>query len=81
MLYSLTGKMADVSSARASSVLSLMGYSGLLFCPPLYGWVAQYWDYPMIFVGVIVMLTLLVIGLDVVRRRFSQSSDECDGMR
>ena len=73
MLYSLAGKMTDVSSARTSSVLSLMGYSGLLFCPPLYGLVAQYWDYPMIFIGVIIMLGLLVIGLNVIRSRCSAS--------
>lgn len=70
LLFSLSGRIPDVSSSAASSFVSVFGYGGggLLFCPPLFGWLAEHFGIDAIFDAVILILLALCAGAFAVRK-------------
>ncbi len=63
MIYSLAGRLPGVTAAQASSVVSILGYTGLLLCPPAFGFIAHHWRYGAIFGTVTGLLVLLLLGI------------------
>ena len=63
MIYSLAGRLPDITAAQASSVVSVLGYTGLLLCPPAFGFIAHRWNYGAVFGTVTALLGLLLAGI------------------
>ena len=63
LIYSLAGRLPGVTSALASSAVSILGYTGLLLCPPCFGVIARHWHYSAIFSTVTGLLVLLLAGV------------------
>lgn len=63
MIYSLAGRLPNLSAAQASSVVSILSYTGLLLCPPVFGIIAHHWNYSAIFGTVTGLLVLLLLGV------------------
>ncbi len=75
MIYSLAGRLPNLSAAQASSVVSILGYTGLLLCPPAFGLIAHHWSYNAIFITVTGLLALLLAGILLLAAILKRSSD------
>ena len=68
LLYGAAGHLSSISAARAASVVSVIGYTGLLFCPPLFGFLAHITSYSTVFEVVSGLLLVLALGNAVCSR-------------
>lgn len=68
LLYGAAGHLSSISAARAASVVSVIGYTGLLFCPPLFGFLAHITSYSTVFEVVSGLLLVLSLGNAVCSR-------------
>ena len=62
LLYGVAGQVSSLSAARAASVVSVIGYTGLLFCPPLFGFLAHLTTYSTVYEVVSGLLLVLMLG-------------------
>lgn len=59
--FSRAGAIKDVSTARATSLVSLLAYAGLLFAPPAFGLSAEHFGLHTALCAVPVLLTITVL--------------------
>lgn len=69
ILFSISGNLPGVTPSQASSLVSLLGYCGLLLCPAFFGFLAEHAGLDSIFVVVIGFLVALMAGSLVLRGR------------
>ena len=59
--FSRAGAIKGVSTARATSLVSLLAYAGLLFAPPAFGISAEHFGLHTALSAVPVLLTILLV--------------------
>lgn len=69
VLFSLAGNYPNVNIAKACAAVSLLAYSGLLFFPPLLGFVAYNYGLDKIMFVVLVLCILLCFGIIALGRK------------
>lgn len=62
ILFSRAGASPGISAAQASSVISIMGYSGLLFFPPVLGFIGEHWGLGRALLVVLASCLILAAG-------------------
>lgn len=62
LLFSFAGKIPGITASKASSVVSLFGYGGLLFCPPIFGFLAEHFSMTDVFIAAALFLVILAAG-------------------
>jgi fucose permease len=62
ILFSAAGKQAGVSAGAGVSVVTTMGYSGILAAPSLIGFVGERTGFSPVFVGVAALLFLVLLA-------------------
>lgn len=72
LMFSRAGSVPGVSPADASALVSFLGYSGLLFFPPLLGYVAQITGLAKALTLAIVLCALIVLLSFALRRYKTQ---------
>lgn len=68
VLFSRAGALPTVAPRKASAVVSIMSYSGLLFFPPLLGFIAQKKSLPEALLVVLFACALLAAGAFVLKK-------------
>lgn len=69
ILFSRAGEYPGVSPGEASAVVSVLAYSGLLFFPPLLGWLAHSVGLDKALVVVLALCCLLIAGTLLLKGR------------
>lgn len=69
ILFSRAGSHPGVSPGKASTVVSLLSYSGLLFFPPLLGFVAQGYGLQKSLCIVFIVCILITLGTWLLRKK------------
>lgn len=72
---SAAGNLPNIPSGIAASLVASVGYSGILLAPPLFGIVAQKWDYATIFMIVPFCLIIVLFLLYPARYADVQKDD------
>ncbi|QPC85910.1 MFS transporter [Mesorhizobium sp. NBSH29] len=67
ILFSAAGNQPGLASGAAISVVTLMGYSGILVSPSLIGFVGQYVGFAPVFVGVALLLLVVFLMAGLTR--------------
>ena len=62
ILFSRAGSCSGISAGRASAIVSILSYSGLLFFPPLLGFTAHAWGLQNALLLVPVACLILALG-------------------
>ncbi|HBN73215.1 MAG TPA: hypothetical protein DD376_00185 [Sutterella sp.] len=75
VLYGVAGHISSLSAARAASIVSVIGYTGLLFCPPIFGFLAHRTSYDAVFGVVSGLLLALSLGNAVLSRLSRQMTN------
>ncbi|WP_281523622.1 MFS transporter [Turicimonas muris] len=65
ILFSAGGKVPGVSPAIASSTIALFNYGGMLFVPPLFGYIVQHTSLAMPFICSIFSCLVIAVGCGV----------------
>lgn len=68
ILFSRAGSYPGVSPAKASTVVSIFSYSGLLFFPPLLGFVAQHNGLNNALMGILGVCVIIALGMIILKR-------------
>ena len=64
---SAAGNLPNIPSGIAVSIVTSVGYSGILLAPALFGIVAQIWDYALIFMIMPVGLLTVFLAMGPVK--------------
>lgn len=78
ILFAQAGRFGGMPLERATSVVALFAYGGLLFFPPLFGFLAQHWGLDRSLSITLLLLTSLFAG-GVVLRRLARDRAEVSG--
>ena len=68
ILFSRAGSYPGVTPAKASTVVSVLSYSGLLFFPPLLGFVAQRHGLENALMGILAVCVMITVGTLLLRK-------------
>lgn len=74
--FSRAGAIKDVSTARATSLVSLLAYAGLLFAPPAFGLSAEHFGLHTALCAVPVLLTITVLLAFLLGRLIKHSRED-----
>lgn len=74
--YSRAGAIKGVSTARATSLVSLLAYAGLLFAPPAFGLSAEHFGLHTALCAVPVLLTITVLLAFLLGRLIKHSRED-----
>lgn len=74
--FSLAGAIKGVSTARATSLVSLLAYAGLLFAPPAFGLSAEHFGLHTALCAVPVLLTITVLLAFLLGRLIKHSRED-----
>lgn len=74
--FSRAGAIKGVSTARATSLVSLLAYAGLLFAPPAFGLSAEHFGLHTALCAVPVLLTITVLLAFLLRRLIKHSRED-----
>lgn len=74
--FSRAGALKGVSTARATSLVSLLGYAGLLFAPPAFGLSAEHFGLHTALCAVPVLLTITVLLAFLLGRLIKHSRED-----
>lgn len=74
--FSRAGAIKGVSTARATSLVSLLAYAGLLFAPPAFGLSAEYFGLHTALCAVPVLLTITVLLAFLLGRLIKHSRED-----
>ena len=67
ILFSAAGNQQGVSAGAGMSVVTTMGYSGILVAPSIIGFVAQHTGFAPIYLGIAVLLALVFLAAGITR--------------
>ena len=68
ILFALAGRWGGMPLERATSVVALFAYGGLLFFPPFFGFLAEHWGLLRSLSVTLLLLTGLLAGGIVLKR-------------
>ena len=74
--FSRAGAIKGVSTARATSLVSLLAYAGLLFAPPAFGLSAEHFGLHTALCAVPVLLTITVLLAFLLGRLIKHSRED-----
>ena len=74
--FSRAGAIKGVSTARATSLVSLLAYAGLLFAPPAFGLSAEHFGLHTVLCAVPVLLTITVLLAFLLGRLIKHSRED-----
>lgn len=74
--FSRAGAIKGVSTARATSLVSLLAYAGLLFAPPAFGLSAEHFGLHTALCAVLVLLTITVLLAFLLGRLIKHSRED-----
>ena len=77
-LFSRAGRCEGISPERATAIVSICAYSGLLVCPPAFGLLAQAYGLTVSLSTVLVLLMILAAGMFIMRRPVHNIGKELD---
>lgn len=69
IMFSRAGSYPGVSAAKASTVVSGLSYSGLLFFPPMLGFLAQHYGLENALMSVLIVCAVLTMGMIMLRKK------------